>query len=108
MSFSHGYLLITFFCLAFVPYSSAINKKKKQKEKKEVDEGPTDFKNISGDFVYIGGIAETENFIYETDQRKSVIVGEFDLNIYNRIYQVVVSNENSRLHLLHTAFKCED
>ena len=32
MSFSHGYLLITFFCLAFVPYSSAINKKKKQKE----------------------------------------------------------------------------
>jgi broad specificity phosphatase PhoE len=35
-------------------------------------------------------------------------IGEFDLNIYNRIYQVVVSNENSRLHLLHTAFKCED
>ena len=31
-SFSHGYLLITFFCLACVPYSSAINKKKKQKE----------------------------------------------------------------------------
>ena len=35
-------------------------------------------------------------------------IGEFDLNIYNRVYQVVVSNENSRLHLLHTAFKCED
>ena len=31
-SFSHGYLLISFFCLACVPYSSAINKKKKQKE----------------------------------------------------------------------------
>lgn len=31
-SFSHGYLLITFFCLACVPYSLAINKKKKQKE----------------------------------------------------------------------------
>ena len=31
-SFSHGYLLITFFCLACVPYSSAINKKKKQTE----------------------------------------------------------------------------
>ena len=31
-SFSQGYLLISFFCLACVPYSSAINKKKKQKE----------------------------------------------------------------------------
>ena len=31
-SLSHGYLLITFFCLAFVPYSSAIKKMKKQKE----------------------------------------------------------------------------
>ena len=31
-SFSHGYLLISFFCLACVPYSSAINKKKKQTE----------------------------------------------------------------------------
>ena len=31
-SFSHGYLLITFFCLACVPYSLAIKKKKKQKE----------------------------------------------------------------------------
>ena len=30
--FFHSYLLITFFCLACVPYSSAINKKKKQKE----------------------------------------------------------------------------
>ena len=31
-SLSHGYLLISFFCLAFVPYSSAIKKMKKQKE----------------------------------------------------------------------------
>ena len=31
-SLSYGYLLITFFCLACAPYSSAINKKKKQKE----------------------------------------------------------------------------
>ena len=31
-SLSHGYLLITLFCLAFVPYSSAIKKMKKQKE----------------------------------------------------------------------------
>ena len=52
----------------------------KQKEKKETDEGPTDFEKISGDFVYVGGIAETENFIYETGHRKSAIVGKFDLN----------------------------
>ncbi|MDG0965509.1 MAG: CIA30 family protein [Opitutales bacterium] len=31
-NFSLGYLLISFFCLAVTPYSSAINKKKKQKE----------------------------------------------------------------------------
>ena len=31
-SFFHGYLLITFFCLACVPYSLAIKKMKKQKE----------------------------------------------------------------------------
>ena len=31
-SLSYGYLLISFFCLACAPYSSAINKKKKQKE----------------------------------------------------------------------------
>ena len=50
------------------------------KIKTEIDEGPKDFEDISGDFIYIGGIAETENFIYETDQRKSAIVGKFDLN----------------------------
>ena len=31
----------------------------------------------------IGGIAKTENFIYATDQRKSAIVGSFDLNELN-------------------------
>ena len=33
-------------------------------------------------------------------------VGEFDLDIYNRVYQVVISEKSSRLHLLHTAFDC--
>ena len=34
--------------------------------------------------------------------------GEFDLDIYNRIYQVVVYESGGRLHLLHTAFECVD
>jgi broad specificity phosphatase PhoE len=33
-------------------------------------------------------------------------LGEFDLDIYNRVYQVVIYNNNGRLHLLHTAFDC--
>jgi phosphohistidine phosphatase SixA len=32
----------------------------------------------------------------------------FDLSIYNRIYQVVFYKNTGRLHLLHTAFDCED
>ena len=32
--------------------------------------------------------------------------GEFDLDIYDRIYQVVVCKKRGRLHLLHTAFDC--
>lgn len=35
-------------------------------------------------------------------------LGAFDLSIYNRVYQVVVYNNRGRLHLLHTAFNCED
>jgi len=35
-------------------------------------------------------------------------LGEFDLNIYNRVYQVVVYKDNDQLHLLHTAFQCKD
>lgn len=34
-------------------------------------------------------------------------IGEFDLDIYNRVYQVVICNDKGRLHLLHTAFVCE-
>ena len=33
-------------------------------------------------------------------------IGSFDESIYNRVYQVVVSPDNRRLHVLHTAFSC--
>ena len=51
------------------------------KEKTEVDEGVSNYVDISGDFAHVGGIAETENFVYETDQRRTSIVGKFDLNL---------------------------
>ena len=35
-------------------------------------------------------------------------IGAFDLDIYNRIYQVVISNKKRRLHLLHSSFECND
>ena len=35
-------------------------------------------------------------------------MGSFDEAIYNRIYQVVVSNKQRRLHVFHTAFECND
>ena len=35
-------------------------------------------------------------------------IGEFDLEIYNRVYQVVVHEKSSRLHLLHTSFDCNN
>ena len=35
-------------------------------------------------------------------------LGAFDLDIYNRVYQVVISKNSGRLHLLHTAFECKD
>jgi broad specificity phosphatase PhoE len=34
-------------------------------------------------------------------------IGEFDLDIYNRVYQVVIHKKSGRLHLLHTAFDCK-
>jgi len=41
-----------------------------------------------------------------------ILVGEeladIDLDTYNRVYQVVIHKKNSRLHLLHTAFDCND
>jgi len=35
-------------------------------------------------------------------------IGEFDLGIYDRIYQVVLRKKRGRLHLLHTAFTCNE
>ena len=35
-------------------------------------------------------------------------MGAFDESIYNRIYQVVVSEKQQRLHIFHTAFECND
>ena len=35
-------------------------------------------------------------------------IGAFDLNIYNRIYQVVIYNKQGRLHLLNTVSDCID
>ncbi len=37
------------------------------------------FKQLSGDFIPKSGIFETENFIFETDSRRTSIVGTFDL-----------------------------
>lgn len=33
-------------------------------------------------------------------------IGDIDLDIYNRVYQVVIHKKSGRLHLLHTAFYC--
>ena len=33
-------------------------------------------------------------------------IGAFDESIYNRVYQVVISKEDTRLHVFHTAFDC--
>ena len=35
-------------------------------------------------------------------------IGEFDLDIYDRVYQVAIYKKKGRLHLLHTAFDCND
>ena len=35
-------------------------------------------------------------------------IGEFDLGIYDRVYQVAIYKKRRRLHLLHTAFYCID
>jgi hypothetical protein len=43
------------------------------------DSARSSFKQLSGDFIPKGGIFETENFIFETDNRRTSIVGTFDL-----------------------------
>jgi broad specificity phosphatase PhoE len=35
-------------------------------------------------------------------------LGGIDLDTYNRVYQVVVHEKSSRLHLLHTSFDCNN
>jgi len=50
------------------------------KNKKDKDQKPSKYENIHGDFIYTDGVAETNNLVYETDQRKSAIAGKFDLN----------------------------
>jgi uncharacterized protein involved in outer membrane biogenesis len=42
-------------------------------------ETPSPFKQISGDFVAKDGILETQNFVVETEGRRTSIVGTFDL-----------------------------
>jgi len=42
-------------------------------------EVPSPFKQISGDFVAKNGIFETQNFVVETENRRTSIVGSFDL-----------------------------
>ena len=50
------------------------------KNKEKTNQEPSEYESISGDFIYVGGVAETKNFVYETNQRKSAITGKFDLN----------------------------
>ena len=42
-------------------------------------DNPTSFRQISGDFVSRNGIFKTENLIFETKDRRTSIVGNFDL-----------------------------
>jgi|FLOH01.1.fsa_nt_gi hypothetical protein len=42
-------------------------------------EEPSSFRQISGEIVSKGGVFETENFIVETNNRRTSIVGNFDL-----------------------------
>ena len=52
------------------------------------DSTRSSFKHLSGDFIPKGGIFKTENFIFETDNRRTSIVGTFDLQ-KNKIDTVV-------------------
>ncbi|MFQ5451314.1 MAG: AsmA-like C-terminal domain-containing protein [Nitrospinaceae bacterium] len=43
---------------------------------------PSLYKQIAGNFTFAKGIAETENFVYESQSRRMSLVGKFDLNRY--------------------------
>ena len=72
-----------------------------------------------------GNLKDFSNFLLESKQDALVVghsnttgvlagllvgeeLGEFDLDIYNRIYQVVICNDSGQLQLFHTAFNCKD
>lgn len=44
-------------------------------------EPDTDYRQIFGDFSILGGVASTENFMYEEEEKRLSLVGDFDLNI---------------------------
>jgi len=52
------------------------------------NEAPSSFKQISGDFVTKDGVFETQNFVVETEDRRTSIVGTFDL-VNNQMDTVV-------------------
>ena len=43
------------------------------------EDNRSSFKHLSGDFFPTNGVFETENFIFETNERRTSIVGTFDL-----------------------------
>ena len=51
-----------------------------RRKSKPAEDESSNYKNIYGNFIYVGGVAETEDFVYETKQRRTSIVGKFDLN----------------------------
>ena len=72
-----------------------------------------------------GKLKDFSNFLLENKQDALVVghsnttsvlagllvnedLGEFDLDIYNRVYQVVICNNSGRLHMLQTSFDCEE
>ncbi len=72
-----------------------------------------------------GNLRDFSNFLFESKQDALVVghsnttgvlagllvgqeIGEFDLDIYNRVYQVVIHKNSRQLQLFHTAFDCKD
>jgi len=51
-------------------------------DEKILEESFSPYEQIAGKFSLVKGIATTENFIYEDKQRRSSLVGTFDLNKY--------------------------
>ncbi len=47
---------------------------------KRTREPDTDYRQIFGDFSILDGVARTENFLYEEEEKRLSLVGAFDLN----------------------------